>query len=137
MTPHEPPDEHVILTVGVFHQADLLRIGVLFLPGMTNQHLCPDSYLWFTLEDLQVLFRWVIWICLDIIGNLKLDYAKPIAAENIVAKAVCDGAIDVIWDHFNGWMVSKGTGDVNFPIELQTAFNSHIALCMNTPNEAV
>ncbi|RVW77515.1 Retrovirus-related Pol polyprotein from transposon RE1 [Vitis vinifera] len=74
---------------------------------------------------------------LDIIGNLKLDYAKPIVAENIVAKAICDSAIDVIWDHFNGWMVSKETGDVNFPIELQIAFNSHIALCMNTPNEVV
>ena len=58
-------------------------------------------------------------------------------AENIVAKAICDSAIDVIWDHFNGWMVSKETGDVNFPIELQIAFNSHIALCMNTPNEVV
>lgn len=36
---------------GFFIKLVLLRIGVLFLPGMTNRYLCPDSYLWFTLED--------------------------------------------------------------------------------------
>ncbi|KAI4389992.1 hypothetical protein MLD38_002151 [Melastoma candidum] len=74
----------------------------------------------------------------DVAKKLRLDSANPVAdAENIVAKAIRDGAIDATLDHANGWMVSKETGDIYSTNEPQMAFNSRIAFCLNMHNEAV
>ncbi|XP_009628274.1 putative 26S proteasome non-ATPase regulatory subunit 3 isoform X2 [Nicotiana tabacum] len=74
----------------------------------------------------------------DIAKKLNLDSENPVDdAENIVAKAIRDGAIDATLDHANGWLVSKATGDVYSTNEPQIAFNSRIAFCLNMHNEAV
>ncbi|KAM2445710.1 hypothetical protein PS1_016260 [Malus domestica] len=68
----------------------------------------------------------------------KKDGEYSIAdAESIVAKAIRDGAIEASLDHANGWMVSKEAGDIYSTNELQAAFNSRIAFCLNMHNEAV
>ncbi|KAL5185818.1 putative 26S proteasome non-ATPase regulatory subunit 3 [Glycine soja] len=74
----------------------------------------------------------------DVAKKLRLNSASPVAdSESIVAKAIRDGAIDASLDHANGWMVSKGTGDIYSTNEPQLAFNSRIAFCLNMHNEAV
>ncbi|XWS25942.1 hypothetical protein CRYUN_Cryun27aG0110600 [Craigia yunnanensis] len=74
----------------------------------------------------------------DVAEKLRLNSETPVAdAESIVAKAICDGAIDAILNHANGWMVSKETGDIYSSYEPQIAFHSRIAFCLNMHNEAV
>ncbi|XP_009773691.1 putative 26S proteasome non-ATPase regulatory subunit 3 isoform X2 [Nicotiana tabacum] len=74
----------------------------------------------------------------DIAKKLNLDSEHPVDdAENLVAKAIRDGAIDATIDHANRWLVSKATGDVYSTNEPQIAFNSRIAFCLNMHNEAV
>ncbi|MCD7456479.1 26S proteasome non-ATPase regulatory subunit 3 [Datura stramonium] len=74
----------------------------------------------------------------DIAKKLNLDSENTVDdAENIVAKAIRDGAIDAKLDHANGWLVSKATGDVYSTNEPQIAFDSRIAFCLNMHNEAV
>ncbi|XP_060168650.1 probable 26S proteasome non-ATPase regulatory subunit 3 isoform X1 [Lycium barbarum] len=74
----------------------------------------------------------------DIAKKLNLDFENPVDdAENIVAKAIRDGAIDATLDHANGSLVSKANGDVYSTNEPQLAFDSRIAFCLNMHNEAV
>ncbi|KAG6589020.1 putative 26S proteasome non-ATPase regulatory subunit 3, partial [Cucurbita argyrosperma subsp. sororia] len=74
----------------------------------------------------------------DVAKKLRLNSENPIAdAENIVTKAIRDGAIDATVDHANGWMVSKETGDIYSTNEPQIALNSRIAFCLNMHNDAV
>lgn len=70
--------------------------------------------------------------------KLRLNSPNPVAdAENIIAKAIRDGAIEATLDCTNGWMVSKETGDIYSTNEPQTVFNSRITFCLNMHNEAV
>ncbi|KAK8518677.1 hypothetical protein V6N13_018044 [Hibiscus sabdariffa] len=71
----------------------------------------------------------------DVAKKLRLDTVAD--AENIVAKAIKDGAIDATLDRGNGCMVSKQSGDIYSTTEPQMAFNSRIAFCLNMHNEAV
>ncbi|XP_049415663.1 probable 26S proteasome non-ATPase regulatory subunit 3 [Solanum stenotomum] len=74
----------------------------------------------------------------DIAKKLNLDFENTVGdAENIVAKAIRDGAIDATLDHANGWLVSKATGDVYSTNEPQIAFDSRINFCLNMHNEAL
>lgn len=74
----------------------------------------------------------------DIAKKLNLDFENTVGdAENIVAKAIRDGAIDATLDHANGWLVSKATGDVYSTNEPQIAFDSRINFCLNRHNEAL
>ncbi|KAK4378293.1 hypothetical protein RND71_000155 [Anisodus tanguticus] len=74
----------------------------------------------------------------DIAKKLNLDFENPVDdAENIVAKAIRDGAIYATLDHDNGWLVSKANGDVYSTNEPQIAFDSRIAFCLNMHNEAL
>lgn len=78
-----------------------------------------------------------IWLA-DDAKKLRLDSANPVAdAESFVAKGIRDSANDATFDHANGWMVSKETGDIYSTNEPQIAFNSRIAFCLNMHNEAV
>ncbi|KAJ8530297.1 hypothetical protein K7X08_037132 [Anisodus acutangulus] len=74
----------------------------------------------------------------DIAKKINLDSENPVDdAENIVAKAIRDGAIDATLDHANGWLVSKATVDVYSTNEPQIAFDSRVAFCLNMHNEVV
>ncbi|KAJ8572217.1 hypothetical protein K7X08_008728 [Anisodus acutangulus] len=68
--------------------------------------------------------------------NISASYSLD-DAENIVANAIRDGAIDATLDHDNGWLVSKANGDVYSTNEPQIAFDSRIAFCLNMHNEAL
>ncbi|KAG5250288.1 26S proteasome non-ATPase regulatory [Salix suchowensis] len=57
--------------------------------------------------------------------------------ENIVAKAIHDGAINAKIDHANGWLISKETRDIYATAEPQAAFSSRIAFYLNLYNETV
>ncbi|KAG5250292.1 26S proteasome non-ATPase regulatory [Salix suchowensis] len=75
--------------------------------------------------------------------NISISYSRISLAEvadyveNIVAKAIHDGAINAKIDHANGWLISKETRDIYATAEPQAAFSSRIAFYLNLYNETV
>ncbi|KAF9686681.1 hypothetical protein SADUNF_Sadunf02G0014600 [Salix dunnii] len=74
----------------------------------------------------------------EVANKLKLHYRNLLSdVENIVAKAIHDGAINGKIDHANGWLISKETRDIYATAEPQAAFSSRIAFYLNLYNETV
>uniref|UniRef100_A0A6N2K3R8 PCI domain-containing protein n=1 Tax=Salix viminalis TaxID=40686 RepID=A0A6N2K3R8_SALVM len=74
----------------------------------------------------------------EVADRLKLHSRNLLPdVENIVAKAIHDGAINAKIDHANGWLISKETRDIYATAEPQAAFSSRIAFYLNLYNETV
>jgi len=73
----------------------------------------------------------------DVADKLRMHSTNHVEdVENIVAKAISDGANEAKIDHANGWLTLKETGDIYSTAEPQAAFSSRIAFCLNLHNEA-
>jgi len=74
----------------------------------------------------------------EVADKLKMHSRNLLAdVENVVAKAIRDGAINAKIDHANGWLISKETRDIYATAEPQVAFSSRISFCLNLYNETV
>ncbi|KAJ6392340.1 hypothetical protein OIU77_026154 [Salix suchowensis] len=74
----------------------------------------------------------------EVADRLKLHSRNLLPdVENIVAKAIHDGAINAKIDHANGWLITKETRDIYATAEPQAAFSSRIAFYLNLYNETV
>ena len=74
----------------------------------------------------------------EVADKLKMHSRNLLAdVENVVAKAIRDGAINAKIDHANGWLISKETRDIYATAEPQVAFSSRISFYLNLYNETV
>ncbi|KAL9395137.1 hypothetical protein Peur_014422 [Populus x canadensis] len=102
------------LHYNLYDQAEKLRIG------LRNISICYSSI---SLDDVA-----------DKLRMHSTNHVEDV--ENIVAKAISDGANEAKIDHANGWLTLKETGDIYSTAEPRAAFSSRIAFCLNLHNEA-
>ncbi|KAL9395474.1 hypothetical protein Peur_009727 [Populus x canadensis] len=74
----------------------------------------------------------------EVADKLKMHSRNLLAdVENVVAKAIRDGAINAKIDHANGWLISKETRHIYATAEPQVAFSSRVSFYLNLYNETV
>ncbi|KAL9358177.1 hypothetical protein Peur_051430 [Populus x canadensis] len=103
-----------------FELTNAVRIGDLELFSDVSENICYSSI---SLDDVA-----------DELRMHSTNHVEDV--ENIVAKAISDGANEAKIDHANGWLTLKETGDIYSTAEPQAAFSSRIAFCLKLHNEA-